>query len=168
MAPGKLIVMGRILAPFGVKGWVKVETFSESPENLARHRSWWIGSEGDWRECRVAETERHGDRLVARLEGCENPEAAAAYRGREIAVPREALPPAGADEFYQADLVGLEVWNLIDERLGTVTGLFNNGSHEVMRVAGEEGERLLPFIPQVVREVDMQAGRIRVDWGKDW
>ncbi len=160
--------MGRILAPFGVKGWVKVETFSESPENLARHRSWWIGSEGDWRECRVAETERHGDRLVARLEGCENPEAAAAYRGREIAVPREALPPAGADEFYQADLVGLEVWNLIDERLGTVTGLFNNGAHEVMRVAGEEGERLLPFIPQVVREVDMQAGRIRVDWGKDW
>ena len=160
--------MGRILAPFGVKGWVKVETFSESPENLARHRSWWIGSEGDWRECRVAETERHGDRLVARLEGCENPEAAAAYRGREIAVPREALPPAGADEFYQADLVGLEVWNLIDERLGTVTGLFNNGAHEVMRVAGEEGERLLPFIPQVVREVDMQAGRVRVDWGKDW
>ena len=160
--------MGRILAPFGVKGWVKVETFSESPENLARHPSWWIGSEGDWRECRVAETERHGSRLVARLEGCENPEAAVKYRGREIAVPREALPPAGADEFYQADLVGLEVWNLMEERLGTVTGLFNNGAHEVMRVAGEEGERLLPFIPQVVREIDMQAGRIRVDWGKDW
>jgi len=168
VAPGKLIVMGRILAPFGVKGWVKVETFSESPENLARHQSWWIGSEGDWRECRVAETERQGSRLVARLEGCESPEAAAKYRGREIAVPREALPPAGAGEFYQADLVGLEVWNLMEERLGTVTGLFSNGAHEVMRVAGEEGERLVPFIPHVVREIDMHAGRIRVDWGKDW
>ncbi len=160
--------MGRILAPFGVKGWLKVETFSESPENLARHSTWWVGCEGDWRECRVAETERQGRRLIARLEGCESPEAAAAFRGREIAVPREALPPAEAGEFYQADLVGLEVWNLMDERLGTVTGLFSNGAHEVMRVADGEGERLLPFVPQVVREIDMQARRIRVEWGTDW
>lgn len=164
--------MGRILAPFGVKGWVKVESFSKSPENLARYRSWWIGGAGkggEWREAQVTEVARHGNRLVARLESCDSPEAAAGYRGSEVAVARDALPPTAENEFYQADLIGLEVRNLNDERLGTVAGLFDNGAHEVMRVAGGEGgERLLPFIPSVVRSVDIGAGRILVDWGRDW
>jgi 16S rRNA processing protein RimM len=168
VVPGKLIVMGRILGPFGVKGWVKVATFSESPESLIRRRNWWLGKDGDWREIKVAETERHGDRLVARIEGCDSPEAAQVYRGREVAVARETLPPTRENEFYQADLIGLEVRNLSGEQLGTVAELFSNGAHEVMRVASEEGERLLPFIAQVVQEVDIDAGRILVDWGKDW
>ena len=85
-----------------------------------------------------------------------------------MAVPRESLPPTRESEFYQADLVGLEVRNMDDERLGSVAELFSNGAHEVMRLTGDEGERLLPFIEQVVREVDIGAGCIRVDWGKDW
>ncbi len=160
--------MGRIFAPFGVKGWVKVKTYSESPESLAGRPSWWIGKDGNWREAKVAQTEQHGAGLVARLEGCDSPEAAAAYRGLEVAVLRESLPPTRKDEFYQADLIGLEVRNIDDERLGMVAGLFSNGAHEVMRVAGDQGERLVPFIDQVVRKVDIGAGRILVDWGKDW
>ena len=85
-----------------------------------------------------------------------------------MAVLRESLPPTRENEFYQADLIGLEVRNMDDERLGIVAGLFSNGTHEVMRVAADEGERLVPFIDQVVREVDIGAGRILVDWGKDW
>ena len=166
--PGKLIVMGLILAPFGVKGWVKVKTHTESPESLAGRPIWWIGKDGNWREARVAQTELHGARLVARFEGCNSPEAAVAYRGLQVAVPRESLPPTRENEFYQADLIGLEVRNMDGERLGTVAGMFSNGAHDVMRLAGDEGERLLPFIEQVVREVDIGAGRIRVDWGKDW
>jgi 16S rRNA processing protein RimM len=169
--------MGRILAPFGVKGWVKVENYSDSIETLDSRSSWWLGREGgEWREAKLARTERHGNRLVARFEGCDSPEQAVRYRGLEVAVQRDSLPPLGENEFYQADLIGLEVRNVSDERLGTVAGLFSNGAHEVMRVtawepAGEqagERERLLPFIPQVVKEVDVGAGRILVDWGKDW
>jgi 16S rRNA processing protein RimM len=160
--------MGRVLAPFGIKGWVKVESYSDSPESLLARRGWWLGRDGDWAEVRVVGTELHGSRLVARFEGCETPEAALAYRGREVALMRDALPPPGKNEFYQADLIGLEVRNVEDELLGTLTGLFSNGAHEVMRVAGAEGERLLPFIPQVVRDIDLGARRIHVDWGKDW
>lgn len=160
--------MGRILAPFGVKGWVKVKTFSESPEILAGRPVWWIGKDGDWREATVAQTEQHGVRLVARLEGCDSPEAALAFRGLEVAVQRDSLPPTRKNEFYQADLIGLQVRNMKDEQLGAVAEVFSNGAHEVMRVADGEIERLLPFIDQVVREVDMGAGRILVDWGKDW
>jgi len=160
--------MGRLLAPFGVKGWVKVMTYSESPEILAGRPGWWIGKDGDWRQAVVAQTELHGARLVARFEGCDSPEAALAYRGLEVAVLRDSLPPPSKNEFYQADLIGLEVRNMDDERLGSVAELFSNGAHDVMRVAEGEVERLLPFIDQVVREVDMGAGRILVDWGKDW
>ena len=161
--------MGRVLAPFGVKGWVKIESYSDSPENLAGRSSWWLGRDGgEWREVKLAQTERHGNRLVARFEDCDSPERAVRYRGLEVAVQRDTLPPVGENEFYQADLIGLEVRNAKDERLGTVAGLFSNGAHEVMRVAGDEGERLLPFIPQVVKEIDMDGRRILVDWGKDW
>jgi 16S rRNA processing protein RimM len=166
--PGKFIVMGRVLAPFGIKGWVKVENYSDSLESLLPGRDWWLGRDGEWEKVQVAGTERHGSRMVARFEGCDSPESAVAYRGREIALTRDSLPPVAQDEFYQADLIGLEVRNMQDEPLGRLTELFSNGAHEIMRVAGAEGERLLPYIPQVVQEIDIGAGRIRVDWGKDW
>jgi len=168
VAPGTLIVMGRVLGPFGVKGWVRVKTYTESPEILAARQGWWIGKDGDWREQAVAQTQRHGARLVARFEGCDSPQAALAYRELEVALLRESLPPTRENEFYQADLIGLEVRNMDDEWLGTLAELFSNGAHEVMRVSDGKVERLLPFIDQVVHEVDMGAGRITVDWGMDW
>lgn len=160
--------MGRVLAPFGIKGWVKVESYSNSPENLLDAPLWWLGREGEWAQIKLAGVDLHGNRLVARFEGCDTPEAAVAYRGREIALERDTLPPPGENEFYQADLIGLEVRNTEGELLGILSGLFSNGAHEVMRVAGAEGEKLLPFIPQVVRQVDLAGRCIRVEWGKDW
>lgn len=169
MAVPKLIVMGRVIAPFGVKGWIKIEPFTEAADSLGQFPSWWIGRGEDWREFQLAESARHGSALVARLAGCEDRDAAAKFRGTEVAVPREALPPSGEDEFYQADLIGMEVRNLEDERLGSVAGFLRSGAHHpVMRLASDEGERLLPFIPSVVKLVDTEAGRILVDWGKDW
>jgi 16S rRNA processing protein RimM len=160
--------MGRIVAPFGVKGWIKVAPFTEEPEGLGRFSSWWIGAGGDWREFRLAEVARQGSMLLARLEGCDSREAASQLRGREISVPRAAFPPRGESEFYQADLIGLEVRNLDDERLGSVAGFVATGAHAVMRLEDGERERLLPFVASVVKTVDEDAGRILVDWGKDW
>jgi len=160
--------MGRIIGPFGVKGWVKLKTFTDSPETLRGQAGWWIGKDGDWRELTSVETQQNGATLLARFEGCESPEAAQAYRGFEVGLPRESLPLAGTDEFYLADLIGLEVVNLEGELLGTLAELFSNGAHEVMRVVDGEVERLLPFVDPFVREVDIEARRILVEWGKDW
>lgn len=160
--------MGRVLGPFGIKGWVRIAPFTEAPDGLRQFPVWWLGSGQDWREFRLAESARHGKFLVARFQGCDSPEVAAQLRGREVAVPREALPPGGENEFYQADLIGLEVRNVKDERLGLVESFLNNGAHEVMRVVDEGGERLLPFIPSVVKMVDTGTGCIVVDWEKDW
>lgn len=161
--------MGRITAPYGLKGWVRIEPYSAAPDSLSDYPSWWLGRSGDWTEMKVAESAlQHGASLVARLEGCVERDAALALKGSEIAVEREALPRSASNEFYWVDLVGLKVVNVKDEELGAVAELFDNGAHPVMRVVDGETERLLPFIEQVVRQVDMAEGRIRVEWELDW
>ena len=167
-----LITVGRILAPFGVKGWVKVEPYTQTPESLRSFTDWQVGRgepDASWKAVKVLESASHSGNVVARLEGCADRDAALEYRGMTVAVPRAALPEPEQGEIYQADLMGLTVKNMQDEQLGTVAGMFSNGAHEVMRVARPEGgEQLLPLVPQVVREIDLQAGSIRVDWGRDW
>ncbi len=162
------VVMGRVLAPFGVRGWVKVQPFTEQPDALAGFARWWLEMSGEWRELEVAQCERHGDHLVARFEGCASPEEAVRYRGCEIAVPREALPEPGANLYYQADLIGLRVVNKAGEELGRIDAMLENGAHPVMLVRRDGGERLLPWVQPVVESVDLEAGEVRVDWGADW
>ena len=160
--------MGRVTAPFGVKGWVRIVPFTGSPAGLARYRRFWVGRQGEWREVAIEDAAVHGTSVVARLAGCDDRDAAARLKGAELAVPREALPAAAPGEFYWADLVGLDVVNAAGESLGQVQGLFSTGANDVMRVGEGKGERLLPFIATVVRKVDLAARRIEVEWELDW
>jgi len=160
--------MGRVTAPFGVKGWVRIAPFTATPAALTRYSRWWIGGPGRWEEVEVAEAAAHGAVMVARLAACADRDAAALLNGREVAVPRDALPDAGPDEYYWADLLGLDVVNAQGEALGKVSSLFSTGVHDVMRVGEGKHERLLPFVATVVRKVDLARRRIEVDWGLDW
>ena len=172
----RLIVVGRVLAPYGVKGWVKIEPYTESPESLQDFADQWhLGREGadsSWKPVAVAESALHSGNIVARFQGCEDRDAALGFRGMQVAVPRAVLPDTQDGEFYQADLIGLAVVNEQEEQLGRVTELFSNGGHDVLRVRHQQGEkqveRLLPFVPGVVKGVDLESGLIRVDWGVDW
>jgi 16S rRNA processing protein RimM len=159
--------MGRILAPFGVKGWVKVQPNTAATRNLLAYQTWWVGREGDWREIAVAEARVQGRAVVARLESCDDRDAAAALRGKSVAVPRAALPRAQSGEYYWADLIGLAVVNGSARALGRITDVLQTGANDVLVVAGER-ERLIPFIADVIREVDVAAGVVRVDWGADY
>jgi len=164
--------MGRVLAPYGVKGWIKVQPFTASPESLAGYDHWWFSEGGDWAESDIAEVAVHGSDVVARPAGCTDRDQAVKYRGREVAIPREAFPEAGKDEFYWADLVGLEVVNMQGEVLGEVAGLLSSGVQDILRVSegtrSGKDERLIPIVEAVVKKVDLKTGRIEVDWGKDW
>jgi 16S rRNA processing protein RimM len=159
--------MGRIAAPFGVKGWIRVQPNTAAPRNLLAYKSWWVGREGDWRETAVTEAKVQGRAVVARLEGCDDREAAALLRGKSVAVPREALPRPQSGEYYWADLIGLKVANTAGQDLGRVTGILQTGANDVLVAAGDR-ERLIPFIAEVVREVDPVAGIVRVEWGADY
>ena len=161
--------MGRIVAPYGLKGWVRIEPYGAVPDSLSAYPSWWVGRNGDWREVKVAQSVlQHGASLVARFEGCAERDAALALKGSEVALERGALPQNANNEFYWFDLVGLKVVNVKDEELGVVAELFDNGAHPVMRIVAGETERLLPFVEQVVRQVELAQGRIRVEWELDW
>jgi 16S rRNA processing protein RimM len=163
-----LVVMGRIIAPFGVKGWVKIQPLTEAAKNLLAYSRWWLGRGAEWRECEVAEGKVHSeDLVVARLEGCADRDAAVAFRGSDIAVPRSQLPKARPGEYYWADLIGLSVVNTAAQVLGRIEGVMQTGANDVLIVQGER-ERLIPFIADVIREVDLAAGVVRVDWSAEY
>jgi len=159
--------MGRIAAPFGIRGWVKVQPDTAQPRSLLAYRTWWVGGAEDWQELPVEEAKVQGSAVVARLAGCGDRDAAAALRGRAVAVPRAALPGTGKDEYYWVDLVGLSVVNTGSEDLGRVVGVLQTGANDVLVVQGAR-ERLIPFIATVVQQVDLAAGVVRVEWGADY
>jgi 16S rRNA processing protein RimM len=163
----ELTVMGHVGVPFGVRGWVKVHVHTERSDSLLDYPAWWLGRNGQWREYVVLGCEVHSKALVAHLAGSNDREAAIALRGCEVAVPRKDLPPVAANEYYWADLIGLKVVNTEQQELGRVAELLETGANDVLVVRGER-ERLIPFVAQVVLEVDQAAGMIRVDWGLDY
>ena len=167
--------MGRVAAPYAVKGWLKIQPFTEYLDSLLDYPTWWLGhAEGrksGWREYRVVEGKIHGQALLAQLEGVDDRNAAEALKGLEVAVDRAEFPETGEDEYYWDDLIGLEVVNTEGVALGVVKGLLETGAHDVLRVAGPEAgqrERLIPFVSAYVREVDQAGRRILVEWGADW
>jgi 16S rRNA processing protein RimM len=165
--PDDLVVMGRVSGPFGVKGWVKVQPFTQAPENLLAYSTWWVGAEGQWQEALVEPGQVQGGLVVVRIAGCEDRDAAALYRGKEVAVSRGAFPQPADNEFYWADLVGLRVVNERDEDLGDVKEVIETGANDVLVVQGER-ERLIPFTQAVVKQVHVAGRVIRVEWDSDY
>jgi 16S rRNA processing protein RimM len=163
--------MGRISGAFGIKGWVKLQPLTETPESLLEYPVWWIEGAAGWEPRKIEQAEAHGPAVAARIAGCGDRDQAAVYRGRQVAVPRDAFPEAGENEYYWADLIGLKVVNAADEDLGTVSRVIETGANDVLVVEGSnenERERLIPFIETVVTKVDVAGGVIRVDWGLDY
>ncbi|MGQ0654998.1 MAG: ribosome maturation factor RimM [Betaproteobacteria bacterium] len=155
--------MGRVAGSYGVRGWLKVTPGGGAVEGLAGAARWWIGGE----EYEVAEAKVHGATVVAKLAGIEVRERALALKGEAVLVERSALPEPEAGHYYLADLVGLDVVNERGEALGKVRKFCTNGAQDVMEVAGDR-ERLMPWVPAVVKEVDLQKRQITVEWGADW
>jgi 16S rRNA processing protein RimM len=159
--------MGRIVAPFGVKGWVKLKVFTETPDGLLSYPVWWLATANGWQKYEVAEAEFHAKGLVVRLEGVVDRTGAEVLSGIDVGVPREAFPEPEADQFYWADLIGLDVVNRQDEALGKIEELLETGANDVLVVRGDR-ERLIPYIASTIVAVDLQSRRVVVDWDLDY
>ena len=157
-----MLVVGHISGLYGVRGWVKVFSQTEPRDNILSYQPWYLG--GSHKPQRLVEGRRHCKGLVARLEGCEDRDQAATLVGQQVAVRRDQLPPPAAGEFYWTDLEGLAVETVGGAILGRVDRLFSTAANDVLVVTGDR-DRLLPFVwDQVVKDVDLDLGRIRVDW----
>jgi 16S rRNA processing protein RimM len=166
-----MIVLGRIVAPYGVRGWVRIHPFGDDPDSWRQISKWWLGADAEstsWREAEITGLRTQGSTWVAKFAGVDDRNGAEALDGWYIAAPRAQLPKTAVGEYYWADLLGLVVVNEQGEALGKVASLLETGVHPVLVVQDGETERLLPFVEAVVLEVDSAAARIRVAWGKDW
>lgn len=170
-----MIVLGRIVGPYGLDGWVRLHPFGDDVESLAGMSRWWLGVDdcGDVWQAHVPEKLKpHGSGWIVKFAGIDERNAAEAIDGLYVAAPRSALPETAANEYYWADLIGLEVMNVRGESLGRVAEMLSGAANDVLCVEadvdGKPRRRLLPFVAQVVKDVDRAGAKIRVDWESDW
>lgn len=166
--PEDMLTLGRISGLYGVQGWVKLYSYTDPRENILHYSRWQLLHHGRRYAANVLEGKRHGKGVIARLDLFDDREGARAFIGAEIAVPRDALPPLPSGEYYWADLEGLRVETLEGVNLGVVDHLMETGANDVLVVEGER-TRLVPFVQgQFVKEVNLEAGVIRVDWDPEF
>jgi 16S rRNA processing protein RimM len=162
-----MVVMGRVIAPFGIKGWVRLRTWTETEERLAGFPVWWLEQGREWTPVELQEYEVHAKGVVAKLKGIDDRTAAEKLKGRDVGVPRAALGEAGRGEIYWVDLAGFNVVNLAGEVLGLMAGRLDAVGGDVMLVKGDK-DYLIPFVDAYVKEVSPASRTITVDWGRDY
>lgn len=168
MSADRLLTVGKIVGLHGVGGWVKLESYTQPRMAIFAYRPWRLTLAGAELEAASAQGREQGKGIVAKLPDCDDRDAAAKLVGATIQVPRSALPKPKRGEYYWADLEGLDVVTVDGAGLGNVSHLFATGANDVLVVRGER-ERLIPFVTgQFVKKVDLEAGRITVDWDVDF
>ena len=168
MTNERRILLGRVLGAFGVRGELKIQSYTDPENALLRYQPWILSQSGSERDFDGAKGRVTAKGVVATFPGIADRDAAEALGGAEVWVDRAQLPPPGPGEYYWVDLEGLTVVNLEGVVLGTVSHLLNTGSNDILSVAGDR-ERLVPFIEgDFVKSVDFDARRITVDWDADF
>ena len=170
----ELIVLGKITSVFGIKGWVKVYSYTDPMENLLAYPKWQLRLQGQSKFIRQLDGRKHGKGLVVKLEGIDTPEDARLLSGAEILLSKDQLPKLPEDEYYWSQLIGLQVVNLEGQLFGKVSSLLETGANDVLVVKACQGsldqqERLIPWLlPDVVRQVNLETAQIEVDWDADF
>jgi 16S rRNA processing protein RimM len=172
-----MVVMGRIVAPYGIFGWLKVQTSTESIDSLLDYQDWWLGRDDNstqpgiknspWQKYLVETAKVHNDTLLVKLKGVNDRDAALALKSKHVAVPREEFPEADDGEYYWSDLIGLNVTN---QQSVVISDVFETGANDVIVVKDlKDGkERLLPFVDQTILEVSIAEKTMLVDWPIEW
>ena len=165
------IVMGKLGSTYGIRGWLKVFSYTDNAESIFDYSPWYLNQKGKWVEYKVESWKRHGQGYVCKLAGLDVREDAQLMTNFEIAIDPASLPELSEDEFYWRELFGMQVFTTKGYDLGKVTDLLETGSNDVLVIKANlkdafgQKERLVPYLEeQVVKKVDREARRIEVDW----
>ncbi|MFT6031126.1 MAG: 16S rRNA processing protein RimM [Oleiphilaceae bacterium] len=175
-------VMGKVTSIFGVKGWVKVFSYTQPKENICQYINWQLQDQsGATRSVKVLDCKPHGNGFVALFDGAKDRDLAKLFCGMLVTVPSSELPSLSKGEYYWSQLQGLSVYAVNSAAtesepvlLGKVDHLIETGSNDVLVVKKckdslDGQERLIPYLPdQVVKLVDLHKGIIEVDWDPDF
>ena len=161
------ILLGRVLGAFGVRGELKLHSFTDPPAKVLKYQPWVLVHRGVEREVANARGRDTAKGVLLTLPDVVDRDQAEALAGAEIWVPRSRLPAPKPGEYYWVDLEGLRVVNREGVLLGTVSHLFETAANDVIVVAGDR-ERLVPFLDDYVLGVDFDARQVTVDWDPDF
>jgi len=166
--PETLIALGSINGVYGVKGWVKVYSFTSPIENILNYKTWQLSKNNQNKVVRVSDGKKHGKGIIAKLDGYDDRDDVAILLKSEIKIARDLLPVLPQGEYYWSDLAGLTVINTMDVDFGKVDYVMETGANDVLVVKGDR-ERLIPFVQEIyIKNVDLTEGRILVDWPEDF
>jgi 16S rRNA processing protein RimM len=175
--PDDLIQVGHITGAYGIRGGVRVTPYSMDADALLSVKTWWI-DKPSLRTVQVRNAKYHSGDVTATLVDVTDREAAEALKGATVQVSRSDFPELPEDEYYWTDLIGLDAVNLQGEALGKITDMMHNGAQSILRITpvpdpnaapdAKAPERLVPFVDQYVKTVDLQAKLITLDWGLDY
>ena len=162
------INVGKISGVFGVKGWVKVFSFTDPRENILTYSPWLLQKGDQIKTVNVVDGQLQGKAIVTQLAGIDDRDQAASLMGWDIFITQDQLPKDAKGEYYWSDLIGLQVETIDGVQLGAVDSLLETGANDVIIIQGER-ERVIPFLQgQTIIKVDLDAGKIVVDWDPDF
>lgn len=167
----EFIPVGKISGVFGVRGSVKVFSYTDPRDNILSYKPLFLKRQGQWLEINISGGQLQGKAVVMSIKNVIDRDQALPLIGGELAIRREQLQAADEDEFYWADLIGLTVINTDDEVLGNVDHLLETGANDVLVVMqeGSDAQYLIPFVMEkFVLNVDLAEQQIRVDWQSDY
>jgi len=175
-APADPVVAGRIAGVYGIKGWVKVRSFTEPLENIFSYLPWWVAEGDGWRCLSVESYRSAGATLVAHIAGIDDRDRAQELCRRDVLVERSQFPVLESGEHYWSDLIGLAVFTVADGQqipLGKVVALMETGANDVMVISGDDPsgkprERLIPFSDHYLKRIDLEKRAIEVDWDPEF
>ena len=175
--PDDLIQVGHITGAYGIRGGIRVSPYSMDADALLSVKTWWL-DKPSLRPVQVRNAKSHSGDVTATLVDVTDREMAEALKGATVQVSRADFPELPEDEYYWTDLIGLDTVNLQGEALGKVTDMMHNGAQSILRITpvpdpnaapdAKAPERLVPFVDQYVKTVDLQARLITLDWGLDY
>lgn len=168
MSHNQIVSMGHIIAPFGIKGWVKIKVDTQTHDSLGQYPEVFLKIKDVWTKFKLESFFVRDEIFHAKLSGVDDRDASFALKGAVVGIDRNQLPKLEDDEYYWNDLVGLDVYNQQQDYLGKVVSLMQTGANDVLVVELEGKQRLIPFIQQYVVNVDLGAKQILVDWGLDY
>jgi 16S rRNA processing protein RimM len=163
------ITVGRFGGTHGVKGWLKIMSYTRPKENIFTYSPWLMHVNDAWQEVEIEESQQRGERLLVKISGIESPEEARAYMNCDIAITREQLPGLDEGQYYWRDLIGLDVLNQDEINLGKISKITETGANDVLVITDEnKSSILIPLVMDVyVKQVDLIANTIHVDWQLD-
>jgi 16S rRNA processing protein RimM len=164
----KLVTLGRISGAYGLKGWVKIRSYTGRPDDIGRFHDWILEKRDVKRRVAVESSKLQGHDVVAKLEGIDDRDAARELAGAAIMVERAALPACAPGQYYWTDLEGLSVRTVAGEELGTIDHLQAMPAHAVIVLAGEKAQ-MIPFVTgTIVKRIDLDAGVVTVEWERSF